>query len=183
MPFKLNISDKEGKSWKIETEETSLVGKSVGDKVSGKDVSADLEGYEFEISGGSDSSGFPLSKNVEGIGLKRVLLTKGWGMHKRPKGLRKKKAPQPDGLRLKKTVRGKTISEKTVQINIKILKEGSKKLSEVFPDQNAVKPVEAPNDEANAEAPAEAPKTEEKPVEAPKEEAKAEEKKEEVKAE
>jgi len=145
MPFKLNISDKEGKAWRLETEETGLVGKSVGDIVKGEDVGTDFAGYEFEITGGSDSSGFPLSKDVEGIGLKRVLLTRGWGMHKRPRG-DKKKVPQPKGLRLRKTVRGKTISETTVQINIKLLKEGGKKLSEIFSDQN--KPAEAAAEEA-----------------------------------
>jgi len=43
-----------------------------------------------------------------------------------------------DGVRLRKTVRGKVISEKVVQINMKVLKHGKKKLEEVFPDQNKV---------------------------------------------
>jgi small subunit ribosomal protein S6e len=181
MPFKLNISDKEGKSWKLETEAEALSGKVVGDKVGGKDIGTDFDGYELEITGGSDIAGFPLSKDVGGIGLKRVLLTKGWGMHKRPKG-DKKRVPQPKGLRLKKTVRGNTISESTVQINMKVVKEGKKKLGEVFPDQNGPKEVKA---EKKAEAPAEEAKPVEKPVEAPKpEEAKpVEEKKEEAKPE
>jgi len=198
MPFKLNISDKEGKSWKLETEAEALSGKVVGDEVEGKDIGADFEGYDLEITGGSDIAGFPLSKDVGGIGLKRVLLTKGWGMHKRPKG-DKKRVPQPKGLRLKKTVRGNTISESTVQINMKVVKEGKKKLSEVFPDQNTVKQsspepsAESPTEgkpkedkvEKKAEAPAEKAKPVEKPVEAPKpEEAKpVEEKKEEARPE
>ena len=48
MPFKLNISDKEGKSWKLETEAEALSGKRVGDKVEGKDIGADFEGYDLE---------------------------------------------------------------------------------------------------------------------------------------
>jgi small subunit ribosomal protein S6e len=139
MAFKLNISDKEGKSWKLEAEAESLVGKSVSDKFNGKDINADFDGYEMEVTGGSDKSGFPLSKDVEGIGLKRVLLKKGWGMHRKPKGLKKKKVSTPDGMRLRKTIRGKKIAESTSQINIKILKEGSKKLSEIFPEQNKPK--------------------------------------------
>ena len=64
----------------------------------------------------------------EGIGLKRIMLTKGWGMREKTKGLRKRK-----------TVRGKTISDKTVQVNIKVVKEGNKKLAEIFPEQNKPK--------------------------------------------
>jgi small subunit ribosomal protein S6e len=124
MPFKLVIGDK-GKSWNLEIQDESLVGKSVGDKVSGKDIKSDFDGYEFEIMGGSDISGFPLSKDVEGIGLKRVLLTKGWGMH-----------DSREGVRLRKTVRGKRIALTTSQINLKVLKHGTKKLAEIFPEQN-----------------------------------------------
>ncbi len=124
MAFKINISDK-GISWRTESNAEFLIGKSVGDKVNGEELGRDFEGYEFEITGGSDNSGFPLYKEVEGIGLRRVLLKKGWGMHNKRKGVR-----------LRKTVRGKTIFEKTVQINMKLVKEGGKKLREIFQDQN-----------------------------------------------
>src|SRR3989344_5923606 len=116
MPLKLNISEK-GKAWRIEVDTEVLAGKAISDKINGGDIKPEFDGYEFEITGGSDISGFPLKKDVEGLGLKRVLLTKGWGMHKKPKGLKKKRVPQPRGLRMRKTVRGKIISEKTVQIN------------------------------------------------------------------
>src|SRR3990167_2665825 len=98
MAIKLNISDK-GKAWKLELSDESIFGKSIGDNFSGSEFGNDFEGYEFEITGGSDNAGFPLSKNVEGITLKKVLLTKGWGMRDNRKGLRKRK-----------TVRGKVIS-------------------------------------------------------------------------
>ncbi|MEA3248371.1 MAG: S6e family ribosomal protein, partial [Nanoarchaeota archaeon] len=39
---------------------------------------------------------------------------------------------KPKGLRLRKTVRGKEISLDTVQINTKVLKEGSKKFDTFF---------------------------------------------------
>ena len=141
MAFKINISDKEGKSWKLEIETESLSGKVLGDNIDGKELKSDLEGYEFEITGGSDIAGFPLSKNVEGLGLKKVLLTKGFGMKDNRKGLR-----------LRKTLRGKQISSAVVQINVKIIKEGSKKLNEIFPEQN--KPKEAKAAAPVAEAPA-----------------------------
>ena len=193
MPLKLNISDKEGKAWRLEIDAPGLAGKSVGEKVSGDLINPDFAGYELEITGGSDRSGLPLSKDVEGIGLKRVLLTKGWGMHKRPKG-DKKKVPQPKGLRLRKSVRGKTIAETTIQVNMKVVKFGKKKLGEIFADQKKALepekpaekavPVEAPKEEVKEEPKPEEPKIEEKvpeekPEEKPAEEPKAEEKKDE----
>ena len=139
MPFKLVIGEK-GKAWKIEIQDESLVGKSVGDKVHGKEIKPDFEGYEFEITGGSDSSGFPLYKDAEGIGLKRVLLTKGWGMH-----------DSREGVRIRKTVRGKQVAATTSQINLKVLKHGHKKLDEIFPEQNKAK-EEPKKEEVKAEA-------------------------------
>ncbi len=139
---KLNISNK-GKSWKLEIEPEVLGGKSLGDKLNGKILKPELLGYELEITGGTDFAGFPLSKNVEGLGLKRVLLTKGWGLHSKPKGLKKRRQKLKKGVRLKKTVRGKTISEKTIQINLKVAKEGSKKLEEIFQEQNKPKEKQA----------------------------------------
>ncbi|MEK6858315.1 MAG: S6e family ribosomal protein [Nanoarchaeota archaeon] len=138
MPFKLNISDKE-KAWKLESTSEMMVGKKIGEHLHGKDLSAELEGYELEITGASDNSGFPHKGDVEGPELKRVLLTKGWGMWKKPRKLGKKVVSTPDGLRLRKTVRGKQLSEKTIQINLKVLKHGHKKLEELFPEQNKPK--------------------------------------------
>ncbi len=127
MAFKINISDK-GKAWKVETESEALAGKAVGDKIEGREIKHELEGYELEITGGSDIAGFPLSKNVEGLGLKRVLLKRGFGMRDTRKGLR-----------LRKTVRGKVISSAVSQINMKVLKHGKKPLVEVFSEQNKLK--------------------------------------------
>jgi small subunit ribosomal protein S6e len=180
MVHKLNISNK-GKAWKLELEDDRLNGKSIGNKIKGKDIKPELEGYELEITGGSDSAGFPMSKDIEGIGRKKELLTKGWGMHKKPKGLSKKKVPTPKGLRLRKTLRGNTISEHTVQINLKVTKEGSKKLSELFPEQNKSKTPKTKEETSKADAPKEkAPNTEDKPAEASAEKV-AEEVKKEVK--
>lgn len=164
MPHKINISQK-GKAWKIETEPEVLVGKKIGETIPGKEISPDLNGYELEITGTSDIAGFPGKPDVEGPEIKRVLLTKGWGMHKKPKKEGKKKVSTPKGLRLRKSVRGNTISEKTVQINLNVVKEGSKKLSEIFPDQN-----KAPEPEVKEELKEE----QQTPEEAPKEPASTE---------
>jgi small subunit ribosomal protein S6e len=135
MTFKINISEKNGKTYKLESEAKGLVDKALHDKVEGILVSPDLEGYEFEICGASDKSGFTSMADVEGFGRKKVLLRYGKGMHIKPKG-EKKKGKKITGLRLRKTVRGKVISDAISQINLKVLKEGSKKLAEVFPEQN-----------------------------------------------
>ncbi len=138
MAFKINLSSKDGKTFKLEAEAPALIDKKLGEKVSGKDVSEDLDGYELEIKGASDKSGFTALESVEGIARKKVLLSYEKGMKKRPKyeGKKKRSDTKPRGLRLRKTVRGNTISEEISQINFKVLKEGKKKLSEIFPDQN-----------------------------------------------
>ena len=135
MVLKINISEKSGKTYKFESEEALLLEKELGGKIEGAEITPDLSGYEFEITGASDRSGFTSFLNVEGIGIKKLLLTYGKGMHKKPKG-EKKKGSRPKGLRKRKTVRGKIISEHTRQINLKLIKEGGKKLSEIFPEQN-----------------------------------------------
>ena len=121
MVFKINISDK-GKTYKLEQDNEVLVGKKIGDKLDGKEVSGDLTGYELEIKGTSDKAGFPGKKDVEGSALKKVLLTKGPFLRKTP----------AKGFRRKKSVRGNQISEATIQINMVVVKEGGKNLEEIF---------------------------------------------------
>ncbi len=123
MTIKLNISEK-GRAWKLEISEEVLSGKSIGDKFDGKEIKPELEGYELEITGGSDNAGFPMSKDVEGLGLKGVILKKGWGMK-----------DNREGLRLRKTVRGKILSSTTALVNLKVLKAGNKSLADIFPEQ------------------------------------------------
>lgn len=139
--FKINISDKAGRTYKLEVEGSTLMDKELHDKVNGTDVSPDLEGYELEITGASDKSGFTAMKDVAGAGIKKVLLRYGKGMHKKPKG-DKKKNTATGGLRLRKTVRGKVISENISQINMKVVKEGAKKLAEIFSGEKPEEKVE-----------------------------------------
>lgn len=145
MVFKINIADKSGKTYKLESESEELLGKELHNIVLGKELDSKFEGYEFEITGTSDSSGFPSHEDASGMGLRKLLLTYGKGMHKRPRREGKKalSEPKPKGLRLRKTVRGKVISADIVQINLKVLKQGHKHLSEIFPEQNKPKEVAA----------------------------------------
>ena len=140
MAFKINVAFK-GKTFKVETEDEKLVGYSIGDKIKGEEFSEDLTGYELEITGTSDKAGFTGMVDIDGPELHRVLLGYGKGMHMKPKG-EKKTNKKPNGLRLRKTVRGKEISLFTIQINTKVLKEGSKKFDTLF---------EAPAEETPAE--------------------------------
>ena len=138
MVFKINLGTKDGKTFHLESESEELIGKSLNDKIDGKEISAELDGYELEIVGASDKAGFTSMDYVEGVGLKKVLLTYGKAMRTRPRreGKKKQLCKKPKGLRLRKTVRGKVISDAVIQINLKVLKEGKKKLSEIFPEQN-----------------------------------------------
>ncbi len=143
--FKINISEKSGKTYKLEAEAETLLEKSLHDKVQGKEISPGLEGYELEITGASDKAGFPALENIEGFGRKKVLLNYGKGMKKRPRkeGKKKQTTPTPKGLKLRKSVRGRIISPDIVQINLKVLKQGNKKLSEIFSEQNKLKEIQS----------------------------------------
>src|SRR5689334_7181763 len=125
MAYKINVAHK-GKTFKIETSEEELVGMSIGDKLKGDIIGEDLKGYELMITGTSDKAGFPGLPDVAGPNLKGILLDYGRGMKQKPKG-EDEKNKRPKGLRLRKTIRGKEISQDTVQINTKVVKEGTKK--------------------------------------------------------
>jgi len=118
MDLKINIADKSGKCIKKELKEDQAVvfhGKKLGDKINGELL--DLSGYEFQISGGSDYCGFPMRSDVNGIMRKAILTTKGLGNTYSRKGMR-----------LRRTVAGNTVYNKTSQLNLKIIKYGPEPL-------------------------------------------------------
>lgn len=118
--FKITINDaKTGKSYNKTVDTLAFKNKKIGEVIEGDSLG--LKGYKLEITGGSDSSGFPMRKDLEGIAKKRALLTKGPGIRKRKKGIR-----------TRKTIRGNTISLSTVQVNLKIKDYGPKSLDEIF---------------------------------------------------
>ena len=187
MAFKINIGTKKGKTYKLETESQALVGKELHQKIQGEDVSADLEGYEFEITGTSDSSGFTSLKSVEGSGLKKVLLSYEKAMKKRPKheGKNKRSDTTPKGLLLRKSVRGKVISPAITQINLKIIKEGKKSLKDIFeaPAEEEPKVEEkAPEEEKKEEPKEEVPEPEKAEVKEEEEKTEKDEKETEAEA-
>ena len=133
MAFKFEIGDpKSKKTFHLEAESEALMGKLIGEKVSGEDIDSKLAGTELEITGTSDKSGFPGKKEIEGTGTRRMLLTKGFGFHRLK--LKKKNAvrkPISRGMRKRRTLRGNVITQDVVQINLKVLKS-EKPLSEIF---------------------------------------------------
>jgi small subunit ribosomal protein S6e len=106
-----------------------FIGLKIGDTFKGEIIS--LTGYEFQITGGSDFCGFPMRKDISGVGRKRILAVEGIGLKKIAKGVKQRK-----------TVCGNTIHAKISQINAKMTKEGAEKV--FLPKQKEEKKEEAP---------------------------------------
>jgi small subunit ribosomal protein S6e len=121
--MKIVISNpKTGKSFQKEIskeEEEKLYGKKIGENINGEIFG--LKGYELQITGGSDKSGFPMRKDVQGSKRMRILLSS-------PPGFK----PKNKGERRRKSIRGNTISSEIAQVNMKVIKEGEKNLEEIF---------------------------------------------------
>ena len=121
LEFKLNIGDKTGKCYtKIvrDSQAISLIGLKLGSKIDGNLIG--MPSWEFVITGGSDTDGFPHRSGILGSGRRKYLLTGGIGYKVSRKGRR-----------TKKSVRGNIISESSYQINMKVSKVGSKTLEEL----------------------------------------------------
>ena len=174
MAIKLVVSDPKSKrAFQKEVEPVHLVGKKLGDKVSGEAFG--LAGYEIEVTGGSDKEGFPMRNDLPGPARKRLVLTGGTGFHPKRKGQRKRKS-----------VRGNTISEDIAQVNAKVTKAGAKPVNELWSLElkPTKKETKAAEKKAKAEGPAEAAEAKEEPKQgAGKQEAKAEAPKAEKQAE
>jgi small subunit ribosomal protein S6e len=153
--FKIVVADpKTRKAFQKEVPQpqSGLMGRKLGDKLKGDGLG--FQGYELQITGGSDKDGFPMRRDVDGAARKRLLLSFGPGFHPWLKGQRKRKS-----------VRGNTISGDIVQVNLKVVTHGPKALAALFGKEE-----KAPEERKAAEEPkAGQPKPESKP-EAHKEE-------------
>jgi small subunit ribosomal protein S6e len=115
--FKLNISDKKGKTITKELKEKEagpFLGLQVGSEL---DASIIGEAGKLKISGGSDKSGVPLRADIHGGARKYILLSKGIGLREAEKGQR-----------FRKLIKGNIITEDVYQINC--LFEGELKMQE-----------------------------------------------------
>ncbi|MBC5792445.1 MAG: 30S ribosomal protein S6e [Nanohaloarchaea archaeon] len=118
--MKVTVGDNDGNTHQVETEESSkLAGKQIGETFDGGIIG--LEGYELEITGGSDKQGFPMRKSIEGTGRRRILLDSGAGIDAEEKGERKRKS-----------VRGNTVSDAIEQLNTTVVDEGSESIEELL---------------------------------------------------
>ncbi|MBS3096051.1 30S ribosomal protein S6e [Candidatus Woesearchaeota archaeon] len=119
--FKLCISDQSGKTYQKEVKDSlarPFVGLNIGETIKGE--SFDINGYEFQITGGSDYCGFPMRRGI--LGLRKKLVTYGGvGFRGGAKGIKRRK-----------TVCGHKIHERISQINLKVVKQGNKKLAEAL---------------------------------------------------
>ena len=180
--IRIVISDpKTGKAYQTElagAQANILFGKSIGEEIDGALIG--VSGYKLVIRGGTDKDGFPMRSDLPGSIKKKVLTSGGTGF-----------IPTADGLRKRKTFRGREISLDTGQVNMKVTAYGAKPLVELIKPsekkekkkkekKKEAKPKETPKAEAKAPAKPEA-KKEVKPE--AKKEAKPETKKEAPKGE
>jgi small subunit ribosomal protein S6e len=119
--FKAIVNDvKTGKSYNIAVSghhANSLIGKSIGEVVDG--VFLGLPDYKLKITGGSDSNGTPMRKDLPGNKRVKLLLSESKGFHEKYPGQRKRVA-----------IFGNTISDKIVQINMAVSEYGPKSIEE-----------------------------------------------------
>ncbi len=115
--FKVIISNpQDGSSKVVELEEaraTPFIGRKLGETIDG--IVIDMPATKLQILGGSDKDGFPMRGNVHGGIRRQVVLSSGTGFK-----------PKRKGERRRKTVRGDTITDEIVQINLKITAQPAK---------------------------------------------------------
>ncbi len=117
MELQINIGQADGSTTQITLEEaTPLYGKKIGETIKGELL--DKPGYEFRITGGSNNSGVPMRKDVDGDQQRKILVSGGVGFK-----------PKRKGIRARKSVAGNTVGERTAQLNIQVTKKGKEPLT------------------------------------------------------
>lgn len=141
--FKVIISNPEtGKSNFVEMEgprAVPLIGRKLGETIDG--AVAGLSGQQLQITGGSDKDGVPMRPNIHGGVRIAVILSEGVGF----------KPPQV-GERKRKTVRGNTITEDIVQLNMKIVKAPEKTEKKEKPEKKEKEKIETKKKETKKPA-------------------------------
>jgi len=140
--FKVIVNDtKKGKSYQVQVSghhANSLIGKKIGDEVDGIFIS--LPGYKLQITGGTDKDGFTMRNDLPGMIRRRLLLSKSKGFNATEKGMRKKKS-----------VRGNTINQDVVQINMKVVKHSSRPIEKLISSEEKPKSDKKENIEEKVE--------------------------------
>lgn len=118
--MQVTVGTDDGTTHQIELDDTgSLTGKKIGETIDGGVVG--LDGYKLEITGGSDSDGFPMRRSIDGTGRRRVMIEDGAGIEE-----------EEEGVRRRKSVRGNTVSDDIQQLNTRVAEEGSKSVEELL---------------------------------------------------
>ena len=133
-----------GKSYSLKisgNNHAQLLGKKIGDTVDGIFVGEGeqtLSGFKLQITGGSDKTGTPLRRDLEGGRRQAVLVTRSTGFKRHNlvfqnnDGEKQRYRYNPDGLRKRRFFRGNTISQDTRQINLKVIEAGKKSLGDLL---------------------------------------------------
>lgn len=118
--MKLVVSDPKTRQAYTKTVENAQMffGKKVGQEVELGLIG--LEGYSAQITGGSDKQGFPIKPDMEGGARKKVLVT-----------INAKK-----GKKEKISRRGNMVNDEISQLNLKVVKYGTKPIEEVLGGAN-----------------------------------------------
>jgi len=118
--MQITIGTTDGQTFQTEKDETiQLAGKEIGEEFEGGIIG--LSGYTLKITGGSDKSGIPMRKTIEGSERKRIMIGEGQGINE-----------DEDGVRRRKSVRGKRVSDEIQQLNTTVIEEGSKSVEEIL---------------------------------------------------
>jgi len=121
--MKVVYSDpKTGKSAMMQLDkgnESAFLNHKINDVVDG--ASLGLSGYKLKITGGSDSSGFPMDRSISGAIKTRVLK-------------RISKTGRHKGQYKRSTVRGAMVTSDTELVNAIIVEYGDKPVGELFPE-------------------------------------------------
>ena len=122
---------------KEEARKTILYGKKIGEEIDGSLLG--FPGYKFQIRGGSDIAGFPHIKGIPGPALKNIFRSGPPGYRPRKYRIEKKtggyKIINLKGVKIKKTVRGEELSERTRQVNLIILERSGKAIEEMTEEE------------------------------------------------
>ncbi len=97
-----------------------FIGKNIGDTVGGDAMG--LAGYTLKVTGGTDKDGFAMRGDLPGPVRKKILVAGGVGYK-----------PKADGVKKRKSMRGREIASDIAQINTIVVDYGQKPLDEVFP--------------------------------------------------
>ncbi|CAI8388428.1 MAG: 30S ribosomal protein S6e [Euryarchaeota archaeon] len=123
-----------------------LLGKKIGDIIDGIFVGegeSTLTGYKLEITGGSDKTGTPMRRDLEGGSRQSILVTASTGfkghnlVSKTKKGEEKRFRYKPEGMRKRRVFRGNTVTQDTRQINLKVVDAGNIGLDKLLGEEEA----------------------------------------------